>query len=221
MSKLVEIFSNLHKATKRNYLKRMLDNKVKYMGIAKKYEKEYWDGSRKSGYGGYTYIPNYWTPVANKLIKFYSLKNNSKILDVGCGKGFLLYEIKKILPQIEICGFDISKYAIKNSPKPIKKFLKLKNASSNYPFKKNYFDLVISFVCVHNLKIYDLEKCLGEIERVGKKKFIMTESYRNNSELFNLQCWALTCESFFSVDEWKWIFKKFKYSGDYEFIYFE
>lgn len=221
MSKLVEIFSNLHKATKRNYLKRMLDNKVRYMGIAKKYEKEYWDGSRKSGYGGYKYIPNYWTPIANKLIKFYSLKNNSKILDVGCGKGFLLYEIKKILPQIEICGFDISKHAIKNSPTPIKKFLKLKNASSNYPFKKNYFDLVISFGCIHNLKIYDLEKCLEEIERVGKKKFIMTESYRNNSELFNLQCWALTCESFFSVDEWKWIFKKFKYSGDYEFIYFE
>ena len=94
-------------------------------------------------------------------------------------------------------------------------------AQSKYPFKKNYFDLVISFGCAHNLEIYDLKKYFSEITRVGKKQFIMTESYRNNKELFNLQCWALTCESFFSPKEWKWIFKTFGYHGDYEFIYFE
>lgn len=221
MNKKINIFTSLHKNTKRNYLKRMIDDKVHCMSVAKKYDRRYWDGDRKTGYGGYKYIKDYWKPVANKIISIYELNNSSKILDVGCGKGFLLLEIKKLLPNVEICGFDISNYAIKNSPKLIKEFLKFKNASSRYPFKDNYFDLVISFGCIHNLKIFELEKCLKEIQRVGKNKFIMTESYRNNKELFNLQCWALTCESFFSVNEWKWIFKKFKYSGDYEFIYFE
>ena len=83
------------------------------------------------------------------------------------------------------------------------------------------FDLVISIGCFHNLEIFDLKNSLSEINRVGKKKFILVESYRNNKELFNLQCWALTCESFFSKNEWIWIFKKFGYNGDFEFIYFE
>ena len=90
-----------------------------------------------------------------------------------------------------------------------------------FKFRNNFFDLVISFNCLHNLEIFYLEKSLKEIERVGKKKFIVVESYRNSKELFNLQCWALTANAFFSKEEWIWIFKKFKYSGDYEFIYFE
>ena len=86
--------------------------------------------------------------------------------------------------------------------------------------QKNYFDLVISMATLHNFEINHLFNCIKEIERVGKKKYIMVESYKNNKELFNLQCWALTCESFFSVNEWKWIFKHVGYSGDYEFIFF-
>lgn len=221
MKKNIKLITSLHKSTNRNYKKRMNDNKVHYMNIAKKYDKNYWDGSRKSGYGGYKYIPNYWLSTAKKIIKLYKLNNNSKLLDVGCGKAFLLFEIKKLLPKIKIVGFDISKYAISKTPKLIKKNIFYKDAGSKYNYKKNYFDLVISFGCIHNLELNKLLICLKEIERVGKKKFIMTESYRNNKELFNLQCWALTCESFFSVREWIWIFNQTKYKGDYEFIFFE
>ena len=123
MKKNIKVFTSLHKSTNRNYIKRMNDNKVYYMKLAKKYSKDYWDGSRKSGYGGYKYIPDYLKPLAKKIIKIYKLSNKSKILDIGCGKGFLLYEIKKILPKITIRGFDISKYAIKNSQKEIRTFL--------------------------------------------------------------------------------------------------
>ena len=221
MNKELKIFSYLHKRTKRNYIERMLNKKAKNISIAKKYSKQYWDGPRSVGYGGYKYIKNYWKPVAEKLIKNYRLNNKSKILDIGCGKGFLLYEIKKIIPNIDISGFDISYYAIKNSPKEIKKFLTVHNAKKKFPYKSKEFDLAFSFGCVHNLKIFDLEKCLKEFTRVSKKQFLMTESYKNDKQLFNLQCWALTCESFFSYEEWKWIFKKFDYKGDYEFIYFE
>ena len=81
--------------------------------------------------------------------------------------------------------------------------------------------LVISLGCLHNLKIFELAVALKEIERVSKKSYIMLESYRNDRELFNLQCWALTCESFFDLDEWIWIYDHFVYTGDYEFIFFE
>ena len=87
--------------------------------------------------------------------------------------------------------------------------------------KNKEFDLVISLGCLHNLKIFEIVKSLEEIQRVGTQAYIMVESYRDEKELFNLQCWALTCETFLYPDEWKWFFKKNNYSGDFEFIYFE
>ena len=219
-NKEISLITPLHLSTKRNYLQRMNNNKIQCMKIAKKYSKNYWDGPRKYGYGGYKYIPGRWEPVAKKIIKKYMLSNKSRLLDVGCGKGYLLFEIKKILPEINIVGFDTSKYGINFAHKNIKKNLKLKRAESKYPYKNNYFDLVISIGCLHNLTINSLKKALSEITRVGKKKYVMVESYRNEKELFNLQCWALTCESFFSKAEWIWLFDLFKYDGDYEFIYF-
>lgn len=110
-----------HNSTKRNYLERMNNSKVDCMIEAKKYGKNYWDGNRKFGYGGYKYIPGRWDKIAKKIIKKFKLNDNSKILDVGCGKGYLLFEIKKLLPKARIVGFDTSKFAIKNSKKENKK----------------------------------------------------------------------------------------------------
>ncbi len=217
---LIFLRSN-HISTKRNYLERMNDNKIVCMIEAKKYGKNYWDGKRRFGYGGYKYIPNRLTKIAKRIIKKFNLTNKSKILDVGCGKGYLLYEIKKIIPYAKIIGIDSSSYAIKNAKKEIKKNIFLCRAEQKYPFKRKYFDLAISFGCFHNLEINNLKKALNEIQRVSKNTYIMVESYRNENELFNLQCWALTCESFFSKKEWKWLFKEFKYNRNYEFIYFQ
>ncbi len=219
--KELKIFTPFHKKTKRDYIGRMIKNKIFCMKKARKFERNYWDGPREYGYGGYKYVPGLITPIARKIIKKYKLNNNSKILDVGCGKGFLLYEIKKILPRISICGFDISRYGIKNAKKEIKKYLFVRDVRKKILFKDNFFDLVISFNCLHNLEIFDLKKSLFEIERVGKKKFIVVESYRNIKELFNLQCWALTANAFFNKKEWISLFNDFNYKGDYEFIYFE
>ena len=220
MGKLVNFVSKLHKATKRNYLDRMINQKVHCMKKARKFEYDYWDGDRKYGYGGYKYIPGRWKPVAKQMIKKYKLTNNSKVLDVGCGKGYILYEMKKILPNLKICGFDVTKYGIKNSKPEIKKNLFIHNAKNKFPFKNKSFDLVISLACLHNLKVYDLKKSITEIQRVGKKAYVMVEGYRNEQELFNLQCWALTAETFFDDKEWRWIFKQCKYEGNFEFIYF-
>ncbi len=216
----LKIITALHTKTKRNYLQRMVNKKIHCMKIAKKYGFDYWDGNRKYGYGGYKYIPDRWKNAALKLIKLYKLNNQSKVLDVGCGKGFLLYEIKKILPNINITGIDISSYGLKNSKKEIKKYLFKYDIKNSLKFKYNQFDLVFSINTLHNLEINFLIKAIKEIQRVGKKQFICAESYKNEKELFNLQCWALTCESFFSKKEWIWILKNSGYTGDYEFIYF-
>ena len=220
MGKMLNIINKLHKKTKRDYLKRMMDEKIECMKIARKYDKEYWDGDRRYGYGGYKYDGR-WEIVARDLIKEYGLKDGCKILDVGCGKGYLLYEFKKLLPNCEIRGFDISEYAIKNAKEEIKENLFIYNASDVYPFGDEYFDLVVSITTLHNLKIYQLKNALKEIERVGKNKYIVVEGYRDEAELFNLECWALTAEMFLRPDEWIWVFKEFGYKGDYEFIYFE
>ncbi len=221
MPKLINLFGKIHKSTNRKYSDRMNDKKFSYMFISKKYGFDYWDGDRKFGYGGYKYIPGRLTSLAKKIIKRYKLNNNSKILDIGAGKGYLLYEIKKILPKIYVRGIDISRYAIKNSKPEIKKYLKYHKAQDNLGYKKNFFDLVISINCLHNLKIFDLFKSIDQIQRISKSSYIVNESYRNEKELYNLQCWSLTAQAFFSKDEWEWIFTKNKYSGDYEFIYFE
>lgn len=210
----------LHLSTKRNYLERMNNQKVECMKIARKFDHEFWDGERKYGYGGYKYIPGRWDYVADQLIKTYNLSKGSKILDVGCGKGYLLKEINSKINGIQIYGFDISKYAIDNAHPDIKNYLYVHEAQSEFKYEDKYFDLVISLGTLHNLEIFDLKKAITEIERVGKKKYLMVESFRNEAELFNLQCWALTCKAFFSEKEWLWIYDEFGYTGDYEFIYF-
>ena len=221
MGQLLEIVTPLHQATQRDYLIRMQDEKVNCMKIAKQYEKDYWDGDRRYGYGGYKYMSGRWEPVAEELIKIYKLNNHSSVLDVGCGKAFLLYELKLLLPGLKVVGFDISEHGLAGAKEDIRESLFIYKAQDHYPFKDNEFDLVISLGCFHNLRIFELQTALSEMERVGEHGYIMLESYRNEQELFNLQCWALTCESFFDTEEWLWLYKHFRYTGDYEFIYFE
>ncbi len=221
MGQEIDLVTSLHQATKRDYLGRMNDSKVEAMMVAKRYGADYWDGDRKFGYGGYKYIAGRWAPVAQKLIDRYKLRVGSKILVVGCGKGFLLYEMQLLEPSLEIIGFDISQYGLANRHQGLNANLFIHRAQDPYPFADNEFDLVISLGTLHNLHIYELEIAVAEIERVGKQGYIMLESSRSELEMFNLECWSLTAESILDVDEWVWLYKKFGFTGDYEFIFFE
>jgi SAM-dependent methyltransferase len=221
MGRLIDLVTPLHKATKRDYLARMIDDKVPCMIKAKEYESDYWDGDRRYGYGGYRYMPGRWKPVAEKLAEIYGLTSGSKVLDVGCGKAHLLYELQQLIPGIEVHGLDISKHGLADAPDAVRKHLIRYKAEDPYPFGDKQFDLVISLATLHNLRIFDLERALREVQRVGKQAYVMLESYRNEQELFNLECWALTAQSFFDTAEWIWLYNHFGYTGDYEFIYFE
>ncbi|WP_320172155.1 class I SAM-dependent methyltransferase [Maridesulfovibrio sp.] len=219
MGKLLNLITPLHKSTSREYLPRMVDSKVECMLKAKEYEFDYWDGDRRFGYGGYSYRPGYWKPMAEGLIRQYGLQKGDRILDVGCGKAYLLYEL--FLLGMDVCGFDISKHGLGDAKEEIRDRLFYHRAENPFPFEDHEFDLVISVNSLHNLRVFDLKKALREMERVAANKYMCVESYRNEQELFNLQCWALTCESFFDKGEWEWVFDEFGYTGDYEFIYFE
>ena len=221
MPQIDDFIALAHKSTARDYLKRVTDfPKAEAASIAKKFDYDYWDGDRKFGYGGH-YYDGRWRVVAERMVSHYNLGPSSKILDVGCGKGFLLYEFTQVVPGIEVVGVDISKYALDNAKEELKPYLQLGHAKS-LAFADHTFDLVISINSLHNLYCYDLEKALKEIERVGKKnKYICMDSYRNDREKTNLLYWQLTCECFFTPQEWKWFFDTTGYTGDYGFIYFE
>ena len=219
----IDFLSPIHKSTKRDYLARVNDSKFpKHVAaeLAKKWDFDYWDGDRRINYGGYKYITGRWKPVADLFIKHYNLNNESKILDVGCGKGFLLFEIKQLLPNISIKGIDISEYAINNSKPEIKEFLDL-GCCSYLPYNDNQFDLAFSINTFHNLNNRKLENSLKEFTRVAKNNYLCVESYRNELEKANLLYWQVTCEQFNNIDDWIWWFEISSYNRDYSFIFFE
>ncbi len=217
----IDFLAANHKSTKRDYLGRVNEfPKAEAIKRAKKYDFDYWDGDRKFGYGGYKYDGR-WKKVAQAMADHYSIKSGDRILDVGCGKGFLLYEFTQVVPGVEITGLDISEYAINNSKEEVRQFLMTGNAAS-LPYENNSFDLVISLNTIHNLPCYDVVSALKEMERVGRKnKYTVVESYRNEEEKVNLMYWVLTGECFFAPKEWEWFFDLAGYKGDHSFIYFE
>ena len=217
----IDFLSVLHKSTKRDYLARVNEfPKAEAAKVAKKFDADYWDGDRKFGYGGYKYDGRY-RPVAEAMARHYGLKPGDSILDVGCGKAFLLYEFTQAVPGVEVRGIDISRYGIEHAKPEVRPFLQVGDATE-LPFPDHSFDLVISITTLHNLYCYDLDKALREIERVGKKdKYLVVESYRNEEEKANLLYWQLTCEMFCTPREWEWWFERCGYTGDYSFIYFE
>ncbi|MCX5662605.1 MAG: class I SAM-dependent methyltransferase [Planctomycetota bacterium] len=216
----VDFIAPIHKATQRDYLARVnAFPKAEAAAIAKKFGQEYWDGERHLGYGGYKYDGR-WRKVADAMRDHYGLKAGDRVLDVGCGKGFLLYDLTQSVPGIQVTGIDISGYGIEHAKEEVRPFLKVANANA-LPFADKSFDFVYSITTLHNLKCFDLDKALREMERVGKRKYLCVESYRNESEKVNLLYWQLTCEAFFSPEEWQWWFDRTGYTGDHSFIYFE
>mgnify|MGYP000297683668 FL=1 len=169
------------------------------------------------GYGGYNYNKKYFRKVTKEIIRYYKLNNNSKILDIGCAKGFMMYEFRYFLPKAEIWGLDISRYCKLKAMTSEKKFIKI-GSCQKLPFKKDYFDFVISISTIHNLNEKKILLALTELERVKKgKSFIRVKGYKSLKEKKFIDQWNLVAKSNLSIKKWLTIFKKCKYNGDYEF----
>tara|TARA_B110000027_G_scaffold67847_1_gene72547 strand:- start:154 stop:810 length:657 start_codon:yes stop_codon:yes gene_type:complete len=213
MGKEIDLLKR-YPVTKRDLKKRLITKSPEDRRLARKFGYDFFDGDRKNGYGGYYYNPRFWNKVVKDFIKFYKLNNKSKILDIGCGKGFMLHDFKQAIPKSTVRGIDISSYAINNSLLSVKEYLKVGNAKK-LVFPDNYFDLSISITTLHNLNINDFKKSINEIKRVSKKSFITVDSYRNELEKKRMDAWNLTAKTYMHRKDWIKLFKEINYNGDY------
>lgn len=210
----IDLLKNYPKS-KRNLDKRLSEKSPEIIKIAREFGEEFFDGDRKFGYGGLTYNSKYWGNVVKDFVKYYKIKPDAKILDVGCAKGYMVYDFKRQYPGLEIHGIDISKYAIDNCHPEVKDNLQVGDAR-NLNFDDNYFDLVISINTVHNLELDDCINSVKEISRVSKNNsFLTVDAYNTDEEKERMFMWNLTAKTIMSTDDWKDTFKKIGYNGDY------
>jgi len=214
MGKEIDLLINYPK-TKRDVRERGASKTEEDRKIARQFGREFFDGDRRHGYGGYSYNPRFWQPVVPTFKEYYGLGAGSSVLDVGCGKGFMLHDFAELIPGIRVSGIDISEYAIENCIPDMKPYLSIADAKK-LPFTDKSFDLVISINTVHNLVIDECAQSLREIERVARgKSFITVDAYRNEEEKELMMAWNLTAKTVMSVDDWVSFFKKIGYTGDY------
>jgi len=193
--------------------------------IARRFDKEFFDGDRANGYGGYVYDGR-WKNVVNNLKEIYGINPESSVLDIGCAKGFLLYDLREMIPGIKIAGLDISEYAINHAmngntdPKSKEKVMSfmIKGSADDLPYPDNSFDVVLAINTIHNLPKERCRKAIQEMIRVSKNKekmFIQVDAYRNEAEKQAMQAWNLTGLTIMNVDDWISLFNEVGYKGDY------
>ena len=214
MGKEIDLLENYPKA-KRNLDERLASKNEIDRAVAREFGREFFDGDRNHGYGGFNYMPRFWQPVIPTFKEYWNLKSDSSLLDVGCAKGFMLHDLTTLIPGITVKGVDISEYAIDNVMENMKPHTQVANAM-HLPFADDAFDVVISINTVHNLGLNECGKALQEIERVSRgKSFITVDAYRNEEEEERMYAWNLTAKTIMSVDEWIKFFKEVNYNGDY------
>jgi len=207
-------FLNKHPAANRDYDKRSQEKTPEIIRLAKEFGRDFFDGDRKCGYGGYKYDGR-WKAVAQRMKDYYRLSEDCAILDIGCAKGFLLHDFKELMPNCTVAGIDVSEYAIDNAMSSVKPHLKVASAET-LPYPDKSFDLVISINSIHNLSLESLKTALKEVERVSRgHSYITVDAWRNEEERENLYKWVLTAETMMNVDDWKKLFAEVGYAGDY------
>lgn len=216
-----DFLAAVHSRTRRDYVQRVVEHdKAECATVAKRWGFDYWDGDRKYGYGGYRYDGR-WRPVAEAMARHYGLKAGDRVLDIGCGKAFLLYEFTQVVPGLVVAGIDISHYGIAHAKPELHGRLAVGNCT-RLPWADAQFDFVYSLNVFHNLRIDELYAAFAEMQRVARGPgYVCVESYRDEREKANLLYWQLTCETFFSPAEWRWFARHSGYRGDLGFIYFE
>lgn len=189
--------------------------KPEHRAVARQFGRDYFDGDRLHGYGGYNYHPRFWQETVARFREHYRLSENASVLDVGCGKGFMMHDFKSLLPDLQIKGLDVSQYALDHAMEDMRPFMTLGTARA-LPFPDRSFDLVISINTVHNLGLDDCKQALREIQRVSRgHAFVTMDAWRNERERERLMKWNLTALTYMSTDDWKVLFREIGYTGDY------
>lgn len=200
--------------TKRDISERQLVKNETDKAIARQFGRDFFDGERKYGYGGFQYHSRFWENVVPTFQEYYNLGARNSVLDVGCAKGFMLYDFQRLIPGLEIKGVDISRYAIENSKVEVKEYLQVADAKK-LPFTDNFFDLAISITTLHNLPKEECVHSLLELQRVSKRCFVTLDAFRNIEDEERMHAWNLTAQTYMHVEDWKKLFKQISFNGDY------
>lgn len=185
--------------------------------ISKQFGFEYFDGDRRYGYGGFNYNPRFWTDTVKLFRDHYQLAPNAAILDIGCAKGFMLTDFKKLMPEAKLAGLDISAYAVEHATPEVKDIIQVGDAR-RLPFADKSLDLVIAINTLHNLKRAECIQALREVERVRRgAAFVMVDGWHNDADCQAMKEWVLTAETMMHADEWRVLFAEAGYTGDYFF----
>jgi ubiquinone/menaquinone biosynthesis C-methylase UbiE len=191
-----------------------LGNKEENRRIALRFGKEYFDGTREQGYGGYRYDGR-WRPIAEDIVRHFGLRAGDRILDVGCGKGFLVKDLMKVCPGLEAFGIDISEYAVMHCEPEVVGRLHVGNAMQ-LPFPDSSFQAVISINTIHNLDRAGCIQALKEMQRLAPGKgYVQVDAYRNPEERQIFEDWMLTAKTYGMPADWREILREAAYTGDY------
>ena len=181
---------------------------------ARLFGREYFDGDRTTGYGGYRYDGR-WIPIAERIRDEYGLTAGHRVLDIGCAKGFLMQDMIQVIPGIEIFGLDISEYALTQATEKVQTCV-VQGTAQHLPFNDNAFDLVLSINTLHNLPRDACIEALQEVERVSRgHRYVQVDSWLNEAQQKNLELWVLTALTYMDPDEWRELFRVAGYTGDY------
>jgi ubiquinone/menaquinone biosynthesis C-methylase UbiE len=207
-------------AVKRNIQKRAEVKDPSVVATARQYGEMYWDGPREYGYGGYRYDGR-WRPVARDIIAHFDLKAGMRVLDVGCGKGFLVKDLMLECPGLEAFGIDISRYAIGHAAPEIVGRLQFGSAD-DLPFPDHAFACVLSLNTIHNLPRARAVTAMREIERLSAgRAFVQVDSYLSLAQKEIFESWVLTAEFHDFPDGWLTLFGEAGYTGDYDWTIIE
>lgn len=210
----IDLLANYPK-TRRNVEDRGQSKTEEDRTIARRFDREFFDGDRSHGYGGFNYHPRFWQPVIPTFQGHFNLTGKSSVLDVGCAKGFMLHDMAELIPGITVQGIDISEYAIANAMEDMRPHVQVADARK-LPFPDKSFDVVIAINTIHNLELEECAAALREIERVRRKgAFVTVDAYRTEEERLRMYAWNLTARTIMSVEEWVAFFRKVGYTGDY------
>lgn len=181
--------------------------------VAMRFDREYFDGERGQGYGGYRYDGR-WIPVAERMRDFYGLRAGGRVLDVGCAKGFLLHDLCRVVPGLYVTGVDISAYALAHAIENVRPSV-VRGSADRLPFGDGAFDLVVSINTIHNLERTDCVRALREIERVGRRRYVQVDSWLTELQREKFERWQLTARTYSDPEGWRRLFAEAGYTGDY------
>ena len=185
--------------------------------VATHRDKDFFDGNRNYGYGGFKYDGR-WKKIAKKIANEYNLDNKSSFLQLGCEKGFLLHDLKNILPNLKIHGLETSDYAVKNSMEDVRKYISKTKNYINLEYEDNKFDFILALGVVYTHNLSDAIPCLKEIQSISKgKSFVTLASYETIQDYWLFRQWTLLGTTILLKNDWIEVLNYVNYTGDYYF----